>query len=106
MTATAPKYKIAKGKLTQKWKVSAGTGLTVGGAVGIFVAYVAAKVDPTMPPEVLAALIWLTTWLLTQGSMMVAGYVARPDPEDRPVVDPATLPKRPVEPLPPTPPTP
>lgn len=83
----ATPYKIAHDGPTRKWKASAGTGAGVGGAVGIVAAYAAAKLDPTMPAEVLAAVVWLLTWALTQGSMMVAGYVARPDPQDRPVVD-------------------
>lgn len=97
-------YRIAGRKPTRKWKVSAGSGATVGGAVGILVAYVMSRVDPTMPSEVLAALVWLCTWALTQGSMMLAGYLARPAKEDRPEVDPETIPKRPVEPLPGVPP--
>jgi hypothetical protein len=100
---TAPGYKIAGGEPTAKWKAAAQTGVGVGGVVGIIVAYVASKVDPTMPAEVLAAVVWFATWLLTQGSMMLAGYLKRPSVRDRPVVDETTLPKRPVEPLPPTP---
>lgn len=92
-TVTDVKYKISGGEPTRKWKASAGSGATVGGVVGIVVAYVVSRLDPTMPAEVLAALVWLLTWLLTQGSMMLAGYLARPSPSDRPVVDvPATSP--------------
>lgn len=100
---TTPQYKIAGDGPTAKWKAASASGATVGGVVGIVVAYVVSKVDPTMPAEVLAACVWLTTWALTQGSMMLAGYLKRPGKEDRPVVDETTLPKRPVEPLPPAP---
>ena len=88
-----PKYRLAGGEPSRKWKYSAGSGASVGGVVGLIVAYVAAKVDPTMPAEVLAAIVWLLTWLLTQGSMMIAGYLARPSVNDKPIIDvPATPP--------------
>jgi hypothetical protein len=103
MTAPQVGYKIAGGEPTAKWKAASQAGAGVGGVVGIIVAYVVSKVDPTMPAEVLAAVVWLTTWALTQGSMMLAGYLKRPSVKDRPVVDETTRPKRPVEPLPPTP---
>lgn len=86
------KYRLAGGEPSRKWKYSAGSGASVGGVVGLIVAYIAAKVDPTMPAEVLAAIVWLLTWLLTQGSMMLAGYLARPAAQDRPVVDTAATP--------------
>jgi hypothetical protein len=82
-----PTYRISGGEPTRKWKAAAGSGAGVGGVVGLIVAYVAAKVDPTMPAEVLAAIVWLLTWLLTQGSMMIAGYLARPAADDKPVID-------------------
>jgi hypothetical protein len=77
MTAPQVGYKIAGGEPTAKWKAASQAGAGVGGVVGIIVAYVVSKVDPTMPAEVLAAVVWLTTWALTQGSMMLAGYLKR-----------------------------
>jgi hypothetical protein len=88
----AVQYKIAGGEPTRKWKYSAGSGAGVGGVVGVIASYFIAKADPTMPNEVLAAIVWLITWLLTQGAMMLAGYLVRPSPQDRPVLDPGAGP--------------
>lgn len=82
-----PQYVIDGGAPTRKWKYAAGSGASVGGVVGLIVAYIVGRLDPTMPNEVVGAIVWLTTWLLTQGSMMLAGYLARPARQDRPVLE-------------------
>jgi hypothetical protein len=96
-------YKIAGGEPTAKWKAASASGAGIGLPLGVVVAYLVNYGFPTMPAEVQVAVVALIMWACTQGSMMLAGYLKRPSVKDRPVVDPATLPKRPIEPLPPTP---
>lgn len=95
----AIQYKIAHGSPTRKWKASAGAGLGAGAPLALVLGYLVGRVDPTMPPEVQGALVALLVWALTQGTMMAAGYLARPSASDRPVVDRAAS-KWPVEPRP------
>jgi hypothetical protein len=88
------KYKIASGEPTRKWKASAGTGLGVGLPLTVVLGYIVGRVDPTMPPEVQGAAVALAAWAITQGAMMIAGWLARPGKDDAPVVDPASVPPR------------
>lgn len=88
-----PKYKIAgAGEPTRKWKASAGTGLGVGAPLALVLGYVIGRVDPNMPPEIQGAFVALGAWAITQGAMMIAGWVARPSVDDRPVIDIAASP--------------
>lgn len=89
------KYRIASGEPTAKWKASAATGAGVGVPLAIVVGYVVARVDPQMDGVVREAMVGLVVWAITQGSMMAAGWLARPSPDDAPVVDPATVPRPP-----------
>lgn len=87
-----PKYIIAGGEPTRKWKASAGSGAGIGLPLGTVVAYLVAYAFPDMPTEVQVAVVALIMWAATQGSMMVAGYLARPAAQDRPVPAPAQPP--------------
>lgn len=84
-----PQYRIESGEPTRKWKASAGTGLGVGAPLALVLGYVVGRVDPTMPPEIQGACVALGAWAITQGAMMIAGYLARPARDDRPVIDTA-----------------
>lgn len=97
-------YRIKGGEPTRKWKASAKTGAGVGLPLVVVLGYLIGRIDPRMPVETREMLVGLIVWAGTQGAMMLAGYLARPAAKDRPEVDPATLPKRPVEPLPGIPP--
>lgn len=50
------------------------------------------RIDPQMPIETREMLVGLIVWAGTQGAMMLAGYLARPAADDRPVVDRAATP--------------
>jgi uncharacterized membrane protein len=98
-----PQYKIKDGKKTAKWKAGAVAG-GVGGAFVTVLTFVIATLFPQWPESIQGAVVvvivalggWLATWI----PAMVATYMKRPDPEDVPVVDKTTLPRRPVEPTP------
>lgn len=83
----APKYIIEGGEPTRKWKASAGSGAGIGLPLGVIVSYIVANVFPTMPAEVQVAVVAVIMWAFVQGSMMAAGYLARPSSADKPVVD-------------------
>lgn len=80
-------YKIASGQPTAKWKAASASGAGVGLPLGIVVAYLVNYAFPNMPQEVQVAVVALIMWAFTQGSMMLAGYLKRPAPEDKPVAD-------------------
>lgn len=87
-----PQYVIEGGEPTRKWKASAGSGAGIGLPLGIVVAYIVAYAFPTMPDEVKTAVVAVIMWAFTQGSMMIAGYLASPARQDRPVLAPAPPP--------------
>lgn len=99
-------YKIESGEPTAKWKASAQAGAAAL-PVNLVLAYLIAQFLPDVPGEVRAALVLVLvaalSWLTTQGATMLAGWLKRPDPSDRPVIDRAAMPP-PVEPLPNPPP--
>lgn len=97
-----PKLKIAGGQPTRKLRYSVGVGLPSGGGLALVLTYVIGRIDPAMPPEVLAVASTLLASALTGGAMALVAWLTRPALADRPVVDEATVP-RPVEPLPPSP---
>lgn len=96
----AIQYKIASGEPTRKWKYSVGGGLPSGAALTMLLAYAIGRLDPQMPPEVLAAAAALGASVLTGATMAAIGWLTRPSAADKPVIDEAAS-KRPVEPLPP-----
>jgi hypothetical protein len=95
-------YKMATSRPSRKWKASAAAG-SAALPLNILIAYVVGQGLPDVPGEVRAALVLCLiaalSWATTQGAALLAGYLARPAPQDRPVVDEAAS-KRPVEPLP------
>lgn len=90
-----PQYVIEGGEPTRKWKASAGSGAGIGLPLGTVVSYLVSYGFPNMPTEVQIAVVAVIMWAFTQGSMMLAGYVARPARQDRPVLAPAPAPTPP-----------
>lgn len=98
-----PKWMIQGGQPTRKFRYSMTTGaltaLLGGPALGKIMDYYLGRIDPLMPSDIRATIAGFLAALVTIAVTAAVAWATRPDPDDRPVIDPTTDGSR-IEPLP------